>query len=64
MLKLRNAICTLGVLFMVTFHIMMPLFPPPERLFDLYWAVNNAFSFGVFAMMSLYAHNMMHENKH
>ena len=63
MLKLRNFICTSCVLFMITFHIMMPIFPPPEKLFDLYWAINNAFCFGVFVMMSIYAHNLMHENK-
>ena len=47
---------------MLGFHIAMPIFPPPEKLIDLYWAVNNAFSFGMFALMSLYSHSLMHKN--
>jgi hypothetical protein len=62
-LRLRNTICSLGVLFMILYHCAMIVFPPPDRYPDLYWAANNAFSFLVFALMSLYAHCRMHENK-
>jgi hypothetical protein len=48
---------------MLAFHIMMPLVPAPARYPDLYWVGNNAFSFAMFLMMSMYAHCKMHENK-
>ncbi len=62
MLRLRNLICTLSVLFMIGLHVMIAKVPPPEKYPHFYWVANNAFSFAVFVMMSLYAHSKMHEN--
>jgi hypothetical protein len=56
---LRNTICTLGVIFIIVFHVIIAFKEPPNKLPDLYWVINNAFCFGFFCLMSLYAHLLM-----
>jgi hypothetical protein len=64
-LKFRNLICTLGVLFMILFHVLIATYEPPKRLPDLFWVINNAFSFGFFVLMTIFAHCIMiEEAKH
>ncbi|MFS8159830.1 MAG: hypothetical protein ACMG6E_06400 [Candidatus Roizmanbacteria bacterium] len=58
-LKFRNLICTLGVLFMILFHILIATIEPPKRLPDLFWVINNAFSFGFYVLMAVFAHCIM-----
>lgn len=59
---MRTAVYLVGVGSMILFHVLMPIFPPPPRLFDLYWAINNAMSFSFFAFISLYLHSLMYQN--
>ena len=47
---------------MILFHILQLAVPVPiKRYPDLYWIVNNAFSFAVFKLMYVLAHCKMME---